>query len=54
MDTDARVGNQLMMPQCVNLHKADLHQSLHLKELAEKNATQEKAHITWALAITKW
>jgi hypothetical protein len=50
---DAHAGNQLTMPQRVNLHKAGLRQSPRLKELAEKKATNEKAHVTWASNLSQ-
>jgi hypothetical protein len=36
------------MPQRINLHKTGLCLSPRLKELAEKNATDHKAYVTWA------
>jgi hypothetical protein len=53
VDTDTHAGNQLMMAQRVNLYEAGLRQSPRLKDLAEKKATNEKAHITWALNLSR-
>ena len=53
VDTDARAGSQLTMPQRVNLHEAGLRRSPRLKELEGKKKSNEKAHVTWASNVTK-
>ncbi len=53
VDTDARTRNQLTMPQHVNLHKAGLRWSPHLKESVDAKSSKEKVHVTWASKIPR-
>ena len=43
----------MRMPQPVNLHAAGLRRSPRLKEKAEREAKQKKAHVSFATRLTK-
>ena len=49
--TDPSSSHLLLMPERINLHEADLRQSPHLKEQAERH--KEKVHITWASKLPR-
>ena len=45
--------NEMLMPQCVNLHESGLRRLPRLKDLTEqKTKHQAKAHVTWAKKLS--